>query len=336
MPTQYYYADPDTADVHGPFLSKDLVVLAHSGVLRPEYYVSKDQETWFPATNVNGLIFPEIKDESERTAAEILSDTDAVNTSLNAFMQQQSHEQSESKETSEASDDDEIERWLEFPEMSSAEQYVPFRPKSRPPIERPNIDNSGTAPAKSASTRPTDNETEKSPPTAPSAPPPLPVGVSASQFQEATDFRVPNASETVLWEGDGCFVTDVRFHFSGRDDLQRRGERSETTVFLDHISHIQTRDVYHWSPVWFVAIAGAVAGLIGLVLSSTSDIRPDNWIPRALGITGGVVLAIAVCVFKKRTGLVIECGRSKFFEFSESHHAWSVANAIVGVITQKS
>ena len=76
MPSQYYYANPEMTDIHGPFSSKDLVVLAHSGVLRREYYVSKDQETWFPATNVNGLIFPPEEAESERTAVDVLADAD--------------------------------------------------------------------------------------------------------------------------------------------------------------------------------------------------------------------------------------------------------------------
>ena len=34
MRSQYYYANPEMTDIHGPFFSKDLVVLAHSGVLR--------------------------------------------------------------------------------------------------------------------------------------------------------------------------------------------------------------------------------------------------------------------------------------------------------------
>ena len=88
MPSQYYYANPEMTDIHGPFFSKDLVVLAHSGVLRREYYVSKDQETWFPATNVNGLIFPPEEAESERTAVDVLADADVVNSSMFAFMEE--------------------------------------------------------------------------------------------------------------------------------------------------------------------------------------------------------------------------------------------------------
>ena len=338
MPSQYYYVNPETTDIHGPFLSKDLVVLAHSGVLRREYYVSKDQETWFPATNVNGLIFPPDESESERSAADVLADADVVNSSISAFME----EKPESAGEDENADDGDIEQWLEFPELDTSDDYVPFTPKSRPPIERPAVNVETKTPPKSPPPkskppkwkRPDkeESDSEDSDGKKPVVPPPLPTAARSGKPLKMTDFRRPSIEETVLWEGDGCFVTTERFHFSGRDDSQRRGEQSETTVLLRHVAIVQTRDVYSWMPHWPVAFIGGIVGLIGLILMSTSDIPPDSWYPQGLGITGGIVLAVAACLFRKKTGLVIECGTSKFIEFSESHHARSVANVITGVV----
>ena len=327
MPSQYYYANPEMTDIHGPFFSKDLVVLAHSGVLRRDYYVSKDQETWFPATKVNVLIFPPEEAESERTAVDVLADADVVNSSLSAFME----ENLESAGENETADDGDIEQWLEFPELNATDDYVPFAPKSRPPIERPVVSLESKKPRKPKQPRKEENTGEESDRNKPNAPPPLPTSAKSDKPLKITDFRRPGVDETVMWEGDGCFVTTERFHFSGRDDSQRRGERSETTVLLKHVSIVQTRDVYSWTPNWPFALIGAFIGLIGVVLMSTSDISPDNWYPGGLGVTGGIVLVIAVCLFRKKTGLVIECGTRKFFEFSQSHHARSVANTITGV-----
>ena len=327
MPSQYYYANPEMTDIHGPFFSKDLVVLAHSGVLRRDYYVSKDQETWFPATKVNGLIFPPEEAESERTAVDVLADADVVNSSMSAFME----EKLESAGEDETADDGDIEQWLEFPELNATDDYVPFAPKSRPPIERPVVSVESKKPRKPKQPRKEESTGEESDGNKPNAPPPLPSATKWDKPLEITDFRRPGVDETVMWEGDGCFVTTERFHFSGRDDSQRRGERSETTVLLRHVSIVQTRDVYSWTPNWPFALIGAFIGLIGVVLMSTSDISPDNWYPGGLGVTGGIVLVIAVCLFRKKTGLVIECGTRKFFEFSQSHHARSVANTITGV-----
>ncbi len=327
MPSQYYYANPEMTDIHGPFFSKDLVVLAHSGVLRREYYVSKDQETWFPATNVNGLIFPPEEAESERTAVDVLADADVVNSSMSAFME----EKLESAGEDETADDGDIEQWLEFPELNATDDYVPFAPKSRPPIERPVVSVESKKPRKPKQPTKEENTGEESDGNKPMAPPPLPTAARSDKPLKITDFRRPSVGETVLWEGDGCFVTTERFHFSGRDDSQRRGERSETTVLLRHVSIVQTRDVYSWTPNWPFALIGAFIGLIGMVLMSTSDISPGSWYPRGLGVIGGIVLVIAVCLFRKKTGLVLECGTRKFFEFSESRHARSVANTITGV-----
>tara|TARA_B100000676_G_scaffold312956_1_gene390169 strand:+ start:58 stop:1041 length:984 start_codon:yes stop_codon:yes gene_type:complete len=321
MPSQYYYANPEMTDIHGPFFSKDLVVLAHSGVLRRDYYVSKDQETWFPATKVNGLIFPPEEAESERTAVDVLADADVVNSSLSAFME----ENLESAGENETADDGDIEQWLEFPELNATDDYVPFAPKSRPPIERPVVSVESKKPRKPKQPRKEENTGEESDGNKPNAPPPLPSATKWDKPLEITDFRRPGVDETVMWEGDGCFVTTERFHFSGRDDSQQRGERSETTVLLRHVSIFQTCDVC-WTPNW----PGAFIGLIGVVSMSTSG-RLLSWYPRGLGVTGGIVLLIAVCLFRKNTGLVIEYGTRKFFEFSQSHHARSVANTITGV-----
>ena len=246
---------------------------------------------------------------------------------MSAFME----EKLESAGEDETADDGDIEQWLEFPELNATDDYVPFAPKSRPPIERPVVSVESKKPRKPKQPTKEENTGEESDGNKPMAPPPLPTAARSVTPLKITAFRRPSVGETVLWEGDGCFVTTERFHFSGRDDSQRRGERSETTVLLRHVSIVQTRDVYSWTPNWPFALIGAFIGLIGMVLMSTSDISPGSWYPRGLGVIGGIVLVIAVCLFRKKTGLVLECGTRKFFEFSESRHARSVANTITGV-----